>query len=186
MRRRTFMEMAGLGALGSIAGGALASGCAESVTAEATTDAGSAPAIDARPMGDTLVQVPDAANLTTDAGAGLYVVTNEFEVLLSDVSCSGHDHGCVVEPALYTDDTPVPFLGGSHLVLFRPSELVRLQNGEQIPFATSGPGPDHGHCGIAIRADLPPPTRDRMDSCHILPPTPATDPMAICLLRPSP
>ena len=74
--------------------------------------------------------------------------------------------------------------GGSHLVQFRPSELVRLERGEQLPFATSGAGPGHGHCGLAWRDGLFSPSRDRVDACEILPP--GSGPMAICEARPRP
>jgi hypothetical protein len=173
MRRRTFLETAGLGVMGSMVGGALASGCAESSTIE-TADAASA-------MGDTLVQL-DAAN-AIDAPGAAYVVQSAFSVMLNDSSCSGHDHGCDVVPMAYADDSPVSFLGGSHLVQFRPSELVRLERGEMLAFATNGPGPGHGHCGMAFRVEIAQPSRTRMDGCHILPPE--SGPMAICELHPS-
>lgn len=181
MRRRTFMEMAGLGALGSIAGGALVSGCAESLTHESPVDAAALP-LDAHAMGDALVQ-QDSANVTSDASTASYVITMPFSVVLNDSSCSGHDHDCFVVPAAYTDDSPVSYLGGSHLVQFRPSELVRLAAGEPVPFATNGAGPGHGHCGIAFRTEYAQVSRTRMDGCRVRPP--AMGQPAICTMHPS-
>ena len=175
------MEIAGLGALGSSLGGALASGCAESVTRASPVDAAATP-VAARVIGDALVQ-QDAANMTSDASAASYVIAMPFSVMLNDSSCSGHDHDCYVVPAAYTDDSPVSYLGGSHLVQFRPSELVRLAAGEPVPFATNGAGPGHGHCGIAFRAEVAQASRTRMDGCRIRPP--ATGANAICELHPS-
>ena len=168
MDRRTFLQLTGLGALGAIAG------CAESTTR--ASDAGPT-------TGDALVQVPDTGNAAPDAGSAMLVLSS-FRVVLNDPSCSGHDHGLVVEAGAYVDDTPVAFLGGSHLVRFRPSELAQLERGEQIPFATSGPGPGHGHCGLAWRDDAPyEPSRTRVDACEILP-SPDGGPLAACEARP--
>ena len=174
MNRRTFLEISCLGALGALAR------CASSTTR--ASDAG-ATSGDAAPMGDALMQRPDTGNLATDAESAAFVV-GAFAIFLNDPSCSGHDHGCGVEASAYADDSPVSFLGGSHLVQFRPSELVRLERGEQLPCATSGAGPGHGHCGLAWRDGLFSPSRDRVDACEILPP--GSGPMAICEARPRP
>jgi hypothetical protein len=179
MNRRTFLEMTGLGAIGSALVAACTSGCAETTTID-PSDA-SAPS-DAHPMGDALVQL-DAPNATPDATNAAFVVSSTINVLLNDSSCSGHDHGFTTGPMAYTDDSPISFLGGSHLVQFRPSELMRLEAGEMLAFATNGPGPGHGHCGLAFRVEIAQPSRTRMDGCHILPPD--SGPLAICELHPT-
>lgn len=186
MRRRTFLEISGLAWIG----GTLA-GCAESTTrlsvsddaATGATDA-AMPAPDVGPAHDAAVLVaePDAGSPTDDASTALYVLTT-FTVVLNDTSCSGHDHECIVSAGMYADDTPLAFNGaGSHRVVFRPSELLRIQNGEQIPFATSGPGPNHGHCGLAFREGLYVASRDRVDTCQVL--APPSGPRAVCGLHP--
>ena len=68
-----------------------------------------------------------------------------FRVLLNDPSCSHNGHDCYVEAGTWNEDVEISFLGGSHEVRFWVSELVRLERGERIPFATVGPGPGHGH-----------------------------------------
>lgn len=156
MRRRRFLETMAVGTLGAI------SGCASAVTR--TDDTGPAPH-DAAPPGHDAALLADAAP-TIDAGAAAFVITQAFVVMLNDTSCSGHDHECGVEPAVYADDTPVSFNGpGSHQVDFRPSELVMLAAGAMLPFATVGPGPGHGHCGMAWRTEIAPPSHTRVDAC---------------------
>lgn len=88
--------------------------------------------------------------------AGRVTIRRSFDVLLEDRACAGHAHGLRVLAGSYDRDTPVEYLGGSHLVRLRPSELVRLEAGEVLPFATVGPGPGHGHCGRAVRAEMRP------------------------------
>lgn len=173
MRRRTFLHLSGIGALGALAG------CAEARTL--VTDAGPTSEADATPTPDAPPRSPDAAS-APDAGAGPFVITTVISVFLNDPSCSGHDHGFSVSPGTFDDDTPLSFLGGSHLVAFRPSELLRIAAGEQLPFATIGPGPGHGHCGLAWLAGLYTPSRDRIDACT--PMSPAEAPPALCEIRP--
>jgi hypothetical protein len=173
MRRRRFVETMMVGGLG------LAAGCAESRTAE--LDAG-APPTDARPPGHdaTLVAIDGSV---TDAASAMFAVAAGFTIMLNDTSCSGHDHDCWVEPTAWADDTPVTFNGpGSHMVAFRPSELVRLAAGEVLPFATSGPGPGHGHCGLAWRTELMPASRTRVDQCTTA--TPAGMTPGVCTMHP--
>lgn len=99
---------------------------------------------------------PDAP-APSDAGVpGALVIASAFRVLLNDPSCSHNGHDCRVEPGRWESDVEVRFLGGSHEVRFRVSELVRLEAGERIPFATVGPGPGHGHCGTAWREEVGP------------------------------
>lgn len=167
MRRRTFLELTGLGTLGAIAG------CAEARTLP--VDGGAVPESDAAAASDAAV-APD-----TTARRTAFVVA-AFEVLLNDPSCSGHDHGFSVDAATYMDDTPVEFLGGSHLVAFRPSELLRMAGGEQLPFSTIGPGPGHGHCGIAFKLGAFLPSRDRVDACTTM--SPPDGAQAVCEIRP--
>lgn len=176
MDRRTFLHLSGLGALGALAG------CAESTTRASDSGLAEADArIDDAHVADALAQVPDGGHVALDAGSAVFVLSS-FSVMLNDSSCSGHDHGLTVSAGTYLDDSPIDFLGGSHLVRLRPSELVRLERGEQVPFATSGPGPGHGHCGLAWREGLFEPSRDRIDACEILPPE--SGPLATCVERP--
>jgi hypothetical protein len=175
MRRRRFLETMAVGALGA------ATGCATSVT-RAPDDGGATTIANDAPIGhDATLTAVDAAPVDVDTS--VFVITSAFLVQLHDTSCSGHDHDCLVEPASYADDAPVSFNGpGSHQVAFRPSELVRLQAGESLPFATIGPGPGHGHCGLAWRGDAPSPARGQLDACDIA--TPAGMTPAICAVRP--
>lgn len=83
-----------------------------------------------------------------------YAILEKFVVILNDPSCSRHTHVLLVDPASYEDDTPISYLGGSHEVLMRPSELVDLAAGAKLPFATVGDGPGHGHCGTAWRESI--------------------------------
>ena len=169
MRRRQFIALTG-------AGTALAlTGCARSFVAEAPPeDGGSADA----------ALTSDAA-VATDAGMGAFVIAAGFSVLLDDVSCSGHDHECNVSAGTYATDEPILFNSpGSHSVAFRPSELMQLASGAQLAFATVGPGPGHGHCGMAWRSDLrPAPSVDRVDACA--PITPVGMPQGVCILHPA-
>lgn len=171
MRRRFFMQTMAVGALGA------ASGCATVTTR--SDDAAPAPG-DAGPSGHDATLVADAS--VTDAGATRFVVRTAFALLLSDTSCSGHDHECWVEAASHADDTAISFNGaGSHQVDFRPSELMMLEAGAMLPFATVGPGPGHGHCGMAWRMDLAPPTRTRVDACDTATPVGMTP--GVCLMH---
>ncbi len=169
MRRRQFMAVTGLGTLGTLAG------CARSFTYETTEDAGTA---------SDAALVSDAGLGSPDAASAAFVIATGFSVRLNDTSCSGHDHGCTVQAGAYDDDTPIEFNSpGSHTVAFRPSELVLLASGAQLPFATIGPGPGHGHCGMAWRGDLvPAPSLDRVDTCSVA--TPADQTPAICTMHP--
>jgi hypothetical protein len=88
-----------------------------------------------------------------DAGFVL-TVRESFGVVLNDTSCSGHSHWLLVEAGDYSGGSPVSYLGGSHEVVFTPSELAMLERGERIPFATIGDGPGHGHCGTAWRESV--------------------------------
>jgi hypothetical protein len=174
MRRRFFMQTMAVGALGA------ASGCATAVTR--IDDGGPGPSDAAPPGHDAALVAVDAAP-AIDASRATFVVRTAFSVLLSDTSCSGHDHECDVAPASYADDTPISFNGpGSHQVDFRPSELMMLEAGAMLPFATVGPGPGHGHCGMAWRTEIAPPTRMRVDACTTATPDGMT--RAVCSLHP--
>lgn len=186
MRRRTFIEITGLGCLGSaIAGcaGVTTRPVPEPDAGAVESDAAASPPSDAAMAHDAMVLTadPDSGMPTGDAGTALVMLT-AFTVILNDTSCSGHDHECWVAAGMYADDTPLVFNGpGSHQVAFRPSELWRLQNGEQVPFATNGTGPGHGHCGLAFREGLGVPSRDRVDTCDVLPPE--SGPPGVCILH---
>lgn len=148
MRRRTFLE---LGAVGGVA--VLVPACARSTVVQ--RDAGA---------DDGAVLTADAAP-PVDGAVALYVIHEAFDVLLNDSTCSHHSHGCRVEPAAYEEDVPVRFLGGSHEVVFLASELVELERGARIPFATIGDGPGHGHCGTAWRTSVGPEEPMRPGAC---------------------
>jgi hypothetical protein len=170
MRRRRFIALTGLGTAGVLAG------CSRSFTIASIVDDGGVP---------TDAPLSSDASRTADTGTAAFVIAAAFTVRLNDVSCSGHDHECRVDAGAYDDDTPIEFNApGSHTVAFRPSELARLAAGAQLPFATVGPGPGHGHCGMAWRADLlPEPSTDRVDSCTTA--TPAGAPPAVCTQHPA-
>jgi hypothetical protein len=128
-----------------------------------TADASVPPGHDAAVLVADASIAPDAA-MSRDGGvAALMVVRESFSVLFNDSSCSHHSHLLYVEAAEYADETPVRFLGGSHLLELRPSELLQLEAGERIPFATIGDGPGHAHCGTAWRTEVGPEEPDRPD-----------------------
>lgn len=103
-----------------------------------------------------------------DAGLGPpFSIRESFTVILNDSTCSKHTHTAFVEAGTYAEDREVHFLGGSHALVFRVSELLRLERGERIPFSTVGPGPNHGHCGTAWRSEVGPPEPDRPDQCVV-------------------
>lgn len=115
-----------------------------------------------------LGQVPDEGDggLVEDAGEPEeFVIREPFAVILNDPSCSGHVHGISVEAATFTEDTPIHYLGDSHELVFYASELMQLERGEKIPFATIGDGPGHGHCGHAWRVEVGPPDMSLIDMC---------------------
>ena len=167
MQRRKFMALAGGAAVGVL------SGCTRSFMLEAPDDGGTA---------DDGALRQDAAPLA-DAGAAPFVIGAAFTIRLNDVSCSGHDHACIAEAGAFADDAPILFNApGSHTVAFRPSELMLLAAGAQLPFATVGPGPGHGHCGLAWRMDLVPmPSVERVDDCTVA--TPPGMPAASCSMH---
>jgi hypothetical protein len=162
MQRRRFLALSGLGTLGAMVGG-----CAEARTLP----------IDAGAIDDAAPPERDAGPTTSDA----VTIAAGFTVMLNDPSCSGHDHECEVAAGTYTSAMLPMFLGGSHLVVFSVDDLARLDRGEQIPFATSGPGPGHGHCGLAWKDGLYEPSRTRVDACTTH--APAGTPMAVCEAR---
>lgn len=150
MNRRTFL----LGSGGTA--GALLVGC--SAAHDLPGDAGSS-AHDGGPLR------PDAPPLRDATLGGALVVTSAFLVYLNDPSCSHNGHTVHVEPGAWDDDVEVSFLGGSHEVRFRVSELVALEGGARLPFATVGPGPGHGHCGTAWRSEVGPFDDTLVDRC---------------------
>ena len=148
MRRRRFVL--GLGGAATFA--VLGPGCARSTL---RVDGG----------GDGGVLHQDAAP-PVDSALALYVIHEAFDVLLNDSTCSHHSHSCRVAPGAYAEDAPVRFLGGSHEVVFLVSELVELERGARIPFATIGDRPGHGHCGTAWRTSVGPEEPMRPDACE--------------------
>ncbi|MFO0728884.1 MAG: hypothetical protein U1E65_34210 [Myxococcota bacterium] len=121
----------------------------------ASPDAGTTP-LDAGADGGTLFpdaseNLPDASE--PDAGLSPLTIRSAFYVVLNDTACSRHSHQLQVSPGTWTEDVELRFLGGSHEVRFRISELMRLEASELLPFATVGNGPGHGHCGTAWRQD---------------------------------
>lgn len=143
MRRRTFLH----GTLATttwLAGGSAVTACS-SVHAPAPDDVGPH---DGGPL------FTDASSFRDASVGGALVVTAPFRVLLNDTRCSHNGHTCYVEPGSWDEDVEISFLGGSHEVRFRVSELILLEAGERIPFATMGAGPGHGHCGTAWREEV--------------------------------
>jgi hypothetical protein len=160
MRRRTFLKLSlALPLLEACEAGT------ERLGRAPDPDSGSAASNDA---GGPLFQdggPPDAG--VVDSGAPpIFEISQPFDVLLNDSTCSKHSHWVSVEAAVYTEDTPVHFLGGSHELIFLASELVLLEQGNRIPFATIGPGPGHGHCGTAWRMEVGPEEPNRPDQCQ--------------------
>jgi hypothetical protein len=90
-----------------------------------------------------------------DAGVAV-VVEAPFSVRLYDPTCSQHEHGLTVAARAYAAGAVTRFGGGSHAVELSTDEIARLAAGEVLPFATVGDGPNHGHCGLAFRADREP------------------------------
>lgn len=128
-------------------------------------DAGTA-ALDASPATEADAGLLDAGE--ADAGLGPpFIIREPFTVILNDSTCSKHTHTAFVEAGTYAEDQALHFLGGSHALVFLVSELLRLERGERIPFATVGPGPNHGHCGTAWRTEVGPPEPDRPDQCTV-------------------
>ncbi len=153
MHRRTFLFH---GTLGSAA---LLAGCSSvHVPGDPIPDAGATH--DGSPL------LADAASFRDAALGGALVITAPFEVLLNDTTCSHNGHTCFVEQGSWDDDVEISFLGGSHEVRFFVSELVLLQAGERIPFATVGPGPGHAHCGTAWRREVGPFDDTLVDACE--------------------
>lgn len=139
MNRRTFLIHTGAVTT------ALLAGCSA-----AHVEGGDASAHD----GGTLY--PDAPPQLDAALPGALVIAAPFRVLLNDSRCSHNGHDCRVEAGAWEHDVEISFLGGSHEVRFWVSELLLLQAGERIPFATVGAGPGHGHCGTAWREEVGP------------------------------
>lgn len=155
VNRRDFLKLTGVGAAGFAAWG-----CETDTITLEPVDGGAmeqAPQPEPRPEVDAGMG-RDAS--TIDAGPPTYTIHGAFVVILNDSTCSRHTHSANVSAAVYVDDTPVHFLGGSHELVFKPSELVTLQEGAKIPFATIGEGPGHGHCGTAWRESVGPPDPD--------------------------
>jgi hypothetical protein len=100
-----------------------------------------------------------------DAGLAAVTIGEQFLVHLNDSTCSHHHHGCYVKAGTYEVGVPVRYLGGSHEVTFLPEELEQLKNNQRIPFSTTGPGPGHGHCGMAWRKDAFPPDQSLEIQC---------------------
>ncbi|MFO0712908.1 MAG: hypothetical protein U0353_23845 [Sandaracinus sp.] len=151
MHRRTFLIRS------SATAAALLAGCSSVHSPEG--DAGPA-----EHDGGTLF--PDASRLGADAAVSTALaIAAPFRVLLNDPSCSHNGHDCYVEAGTWNEDVEISFLGGSHEVRFWVSELVRLERGERIPFATVGPGPGHGHCGHAWRSEVGPFDDSTPDRC---------------------
>jgi hypothetical protein len=154
MNRRTFLLRS------SAATGALLVGC--SAAHDLPGDAG--PTHDSSaPDGGPLF--PDAPPLRDAAIGGALVIETAFVVFLNDPSCSHHGHTVHVEAGAWDDDAEVSFLGGSHEVRFWVHELLALQAGERLPFATMGNGPGHGHCGTAWRREVGPFDGTLVDHC---------------------
>lgn len=161
MDRRRFLELTGLAAAGLFH-----AACASSVTPEPLLEDDASPTPPDAARDAMRVDARVDAPIARDVIPAAFVIREAFTVLLNDTSCSGHDHIIAVSPAEYVDDTPVHFLGGSHLLAFRPSELQQFERGERLPFATIGPGPGHGHCGVAWRTSVGPSEPTRVDVCH--------------------
>jgi hypothetical protein len=177
MQRRTFLSFLGLTTLG-----ATLSACAATIDgseapdggpdddapdAHATTDA--AVAVDVIPRVDVipLVDAEADARVAVDSTSGAVVISETFEVVLNDSTCSGHSHSLTVIARTYPEGVPVRYLGGSHLVTLMPSELVLLARGARLPYATVGQGPGHGHCGTAWRSSVGPAEPHRPDACEL-------------------
>lgn len=184
MNRRLFLKLGAASSCG--AAWALVTGCeagTEALTEPETPDAGlSAHDGSVLYQDSSVSSAPDAASPpdagTADAGepdagepdAGLgppYTIHAAFSVILNDSTCSKHSHDAFVAAGTYSEDRPIHFLGGSHELVFWVSELVRLQSGERVPYATIGAGPGHGHCGTAWRLEVGPPEPHRPDQCVV-------------------
>ena len=155
MHRRTFLFH------GTAAAAALLAGCSRAHSPEpdgARPDAGATH--DGGPL------FADATSFRDAALGGALVITAPFRVLLNDTRCSHNGHTCFVEPGSWDEDEEISFLGGSPEVRFWVSELVLLQAGERIPFATMGAGPGHGHCGTAWREEVGPFDDTRIERCE--------------------
>ena len=174
MNRRSFLELLGFSGVA-----ALASGCSVTVGQSPEDDGGDAP-------NDALPDAPtDGARLADaglrpppDAGGDGVVIAQDFDVLLNDTSCSGHDHGLRVRAGTYPPGVAVHYLGGSHDVALDPSELKLLERGARLPFATGGDEQGHGHCGLAWRTSVGPAERGRVDACVLRSTT------SVCAQRP--
>lgn len=172
MRRRTFL-------IHTAATAALFGGCSSAHSFPSNDDAGGRASDDAAGDAASDGGLPDAAPSVHDGGplfadassfrdaalGGALVVSAPFRVLLNDTTCSHNGHTCFVEPGSWDDDVEISFLGGSHELRFRVSELMQLEAGERIPFATTGAGPGHGHCGMAWREEVGPFDDTRADVC---------------------
>ncbi len=151
MNRRTFLLTT------SATAAALVTGC--SATHDPLADAGTPPQHDGGML------VPDASMLRDSAVVGALTIATAFVVNLNDPSCTHNGHTAYVQPGAWDHDVEISFLGGSHEVRFWVSELMQLQAGERIPFATMGAGPGHGHCGTAWRAEVGPFDDTLVDEC---------------------
>lgn len=177
MNRRSFLEL-----LGFCGVAALTPGCPVTV-GQSPDDDGGAPD-DALP--DAPPDAPtDGARLADaglrpppDAGGDGVVIAQDFDVLLNDTSCSGHDHVLTVRAGTYPPGVAVHYLGGSHDVALDPSELKLLERGARLPFATGGDERGHGHCGLAWRRSVGPAERGRVDACVLRSTT------SVCAQRP--
>jgi hypothetical protein len=132
-----------------------------------------------RADGIALVDAGADARPAPDAASREGIVIGErFTVLLSDTSCSGHDHQLTVLAGTYPPGVLVHYLGGSHDVALDPTELKALERGARIPFATGGTESGHGHCGMAWRTSVGPAERGRVDACVLRSAT------SVCIRRP--
>lgn len=179
MQRRSFLSLLGLTTLG-----ATLSACAATIDGSEAPDGGpddAPPAPDAHATPDAVAAVDviplvdvtpradvDAgARVDVDSPSGAVVISETFDVVLNDSTCSGHAHALTVIARTYPEGVPVRYLGGSHLVELLPSELVLLERGARLPYATVGQGPGHGHCGTAWRSSVGPAEPHRPDACEL-------------------
>lgn len=161
MNRRRFLALVGLGLGAAACGSVTTPGSRPEPDAEPGPDGGYT---DAASSSDVL----RSEGAVFEAGPGMVVVRESFMVLLNDTSCSGHDHSLNVTAGAYPAGVPVRYLGGSHTVQFTPEELLELQAGGRLPFATILGG-GHGHCGLAWRSVSYQATdRSRVDHCTAL------------------
>jgi hypothetical protein len=176
--RRRFLGLLGAAVPLGIAACEAPTGELVAARAGAATDAGVAVGldagdVDARALADAAVAEDVAApvdgaapldgGVLLDAGdvvegdAGVAVVVEApFSVRLYDPTCSQHEHGLTVAARAYAPGAVTRYLGGSHTVELSADEIARLAAGEVLPFASVGDGPNHGHCGLAFRADREP------------------------------